>query len=62
MDTIEIVELISAFVLEENLRDYELKEVKRSEGSTDSIWTRRTTRAIIPLSCRGRRRWFDVAI
>ena len=29
MGTIEIVELISAFVLEEILRDYELEEVKK---------------------------------
>jgi len=56
MEALDIRELISAFVPEEILRDFELKEVKRSAESTDSIWTRRTTRAIIPRGCRGRRR------
>ena len=48
MEIAEISELISAFVPEEILRDFELKEVKRSAGSTVSIWTRRTTRPITP--------------
>ena len=61
METAEIRELISAFVPEEILRDFELKEVNKECGATDSIWTRRTTRAIIPLSWRRRRRWSDAA-
>ena len=48
METAEIRELISAFVLEEILHDFELKEVKKECGVYRLyIETRRTMRAII---------------
>ena len=48
METAEIMELISAFVPEEILHDFELKEVKKERGVYRLYMeTRRTMRAII---------------
>ena len=48
METAEIRDLISAFVPEEILRDFELKEVKKECGVYRLYMeTRRTMRAII---------------
>ena len=63
METAEIMELISAFVPEEILRDFELKEVKKGVRSLPTLYGREGRREpLIPLSRRRRKRWFYAAI